>query len=103
MVCASGVRSAKAVSQLKALGCDNAQSLRGGLSAWRAANLPLKRPEASGHKPPQIGRASRPPDNTGQQPFCPVFHFQAMQSVKMYTTLVCPYCQRARPCCNSVG
>jgi rhodanese-related sulfurtransferase len=41
VVCASGVRSAKAVTQLKALGYDNAQSLGGGLKAWREANLPI--------------------------------------------------------------
>jgi rhodanese-related sulfurtransferase len=43
VVCASGARSGKAVSQLKALGYDNAQSLRGGLTAWRAANLPVEK------------------------------------------------------------
>jgi rhodanese-related sulfurtransferase len=41
VVCASGVRSAKAVTQLKALGYENAQSLGGGLKAWREANLPI--------------------------------------------------------------
>jgi rhodanese-related sulfurtransferase len=41
VVCASGVRSAKAVTQLKALGYDNAPSLGGGLKAWREANLPI--------------------------------------------------------------
>ncbi len=43
VVCASGVRSAKAVAQLKGMGYENAQSLRGGLSAWRAANLPIEK------------------------------------------------------------
>ena len=43
VVCASGVRSAKAVTQLKGMGYENAQSLRGGLSAWRAANLPIEK------------------------------------------------------------
>lgn len=43
VVCASGVRSAKAVTQLKGLGYENAQSLRGGLTAWRAANLPIEK------------------------------------------------------------
>ena len=43
VVCASGARSGKAVSQLKALGYDNAQSLRGGQPAWRAANLPVEK------------------------------------------------------------
>jgi rhodanese-related sulfurtransferase len=41
IVCASGVRSAKAVTQLKAMGYENAQSLGGGLKAWREANLPI--------------------------------------------------------------
>ena len=43
VVCASGVRSGKAVSQLKEMGYENAQSLRGGLTAWRAANLPVEK------------------------------------------------------------
>lgn len=41
VVCASGTRSAKAVSQLKTMGYENAQSLAGGLKAWREANLPI--------------------------------------------------------------
>jgi len=41
IVCATGVRAAKAVTQLKALGYENAQSLGGGLKAWREANLPI--------------------------------------------------------------
>ncbi len=43
VVCASGQRSAKAVAQLKALGFENAQSLAGGLRAWREANLPVEK------------------------------------------------------------
>ena len=43
VVCASGVRSAKAVFQLRALGYENAQSLQGGMAAWRAANLPVQK------------------------------------------------------------
>lgn len=41
VVCAAGTRSAKAVAQLKAMGYENAQSLAGGLKAWREANLPI--------------------------------------------------------------
>ncbi|MFT3859636.1 MAG: rhodanese-like domain-containing protein [Aquabacterium sp.] len=43
VVCASGVRSAKAVGQIKALGYENVQSLSGGLKAWREANLPVEK------------------------------------------------------------
>ncbi|MES2091331.1 MAG: rhodanese-like domain-containing protein [Pseudomonadota bacterium] len=43
VVCASGVRSAKAVAQLKTMGYDKAQSLNGGLTAWREANLPVEK------------------------------------------------------------
>ncbi|HET8694053.1 MAG: rhodanese-like domain-containing protein [Burkholderiales bacterium] len=43
VVCASGIRSGKAVSQLKSMGYENAQSLRGGMGAWRAANLPVEK------------------------------------------------------------
>ena len=46
VVCASGVRSAKAVAELKKLGYENAQSLAGGLKAWREANLPIEKAEA---------------------------------------------------------
>lgn len=43
VVCASGVRSARAVSQLQGMGYTNAQSLQGGLAAWRSANLPTEK------------------------------------------------------------
>ena len=41
VVCAAGKRSAQAVAQLKQMGYENAQSLSGGLKAWREANLPV--------------------------------------------------------------
>jgi rhodanese-related sulfurtransferase len=43
VVCATGTRSGKAVAQLKAMGHENAQSLAGGLKAWREANLPIEK------------------------------------------------------------
>lgn len=43
LVCQSGARSGRAVAIAKKLGYEQAQSLAGGLSAWRAANLPLER------------------------------------------------------------
>ncbi len=42
--CASGSLSAAAVRQLNAQGFSKAFSLRGGLAAWRAENLPLALP-----------------------------------------------------------
>ena len=43
LVCQSGARSGRAVAIAKKLGYDNAQILGGGLSAWRAASLPLEK------------------------------------------------------------
>ena len=43
VVCAKGMRSAKAVTELKKMGYENAQSLTGGLQAWREANLPIEK------------------------------------------------------------
>lgn len=43
LVCASGMRSGRAVAVAKKLGYDNAQSLGGGLKSWREANLPIER------------------------------------------------------------
>ena len=43
VACASGQRSAKAAAQLKQMGYENAQSLGGGLKAWRDANLPVEK------------------------------------------------------------
>ncbi|MEY4765724.1 MAG: hypothetical protein RI907_2397 [Pseudomonadota bacterium] len=43
VVCASGMRSKKAVAELQKLGYENAQSLAGGLKAWREANLPTEK------------------------------------------------------------
>ncbi len=43
LVCQSGARSGRAVALAKTLGYDQAQSLAGGLTAWKAANLPIER------------------------------------------------------------
>ncbi len=43
LVCQSGARSNRAVAIAKKLGYENAQSLAGGLSAWRTANLPVEK------------------------------------------------------------
>lgn len=43
LVCQSGMRSNRAVAIAKKLGYEQAQSLAGGLSAWRTANLPVER------------------------------------------------------------
>lgn len=40
VVCESGIRSAKATSQLKSAGFGEVYSLNGGLSAWQAQGLP---------------------------------------------------------------
>ena len=43
LVCASGARASRAVAVAKKLGYEQAQSLGGGLKAWKEANLPLER------------------------------------------------------------
>jgi rhodanese-related sulfurtransferase len=43
LVCQSGARSSRAVVIAKKLGFDQAQSLAGGLGAWRSANLPVEK------------------------------------------------------------
>jgi rhodanese-related sulfurtransferase len=43
VMCATGVRSGRAVGTLRKLGFENARSLAGGLEAWRAANLPVEK------------------------------------------------------------
>ncbi len=43
MVCASGARSGRAVAVARKLGYDKAQSLAGGMGAWRAASLPVEK------------------------------------------------------------
>ncbi|MFT6589387.1 MAG: rhodanese-related sulfurtransferase [Rhodoferax sp.] len=43
LVCQSGARSSRAVAIAKKLGYAQAQSLAGGLGAWRAANLPVEK------------------------------------------------------------
>lgn len=43
LVCQAGVRSARAVAAAKKLGYENAQSLAGGLKAWRDANMPVSK------------------------------------------------------------
>lgn len=43
LVCQSGARSGRAVAVAKKLGYEQAQSLGGGLAAWKAANLPIQK------------------------------------------------------------
>ncbi|GAB3184178.1 rhodanese-like domain-containing protein [Hydrogenophaga aquatica] len=43
MVCASGMRSTRAVSVAKKLGYEKVHSLTGGMGAWRSANLPVQK------------------------------------------------------------
>lgn len=43
LVCASGARSGRAVAIAKKLGYEQAQSLNGGLKAWKQANLPTEK------------------------------------------------------------
>ena len=43
LVCASGARSGRAVAIAKKLGYEQAQSLSGGLKAWKQANLPVEK------------------------------------------------------------
>lgn len=43
LVCQTGARSARAVAIAKKLGYDKAQTLGGGLVAWKRANLPIEK------------------------------------------------------------
>ena len=43
LVCASGMRSKRAVAVAKKLGFEKAHSLTGGTAAWRAASLPVEK------------------------------------------------------------
>ncbi len=43
LVCQSGARSNRAVAIAKKLGYEQAQSLAGGLTAWKTANLPVEK------------------------------------------------------------
>jgi rhodanese-related sulfurtransferase len=43
LVCQSGARSSRAVAIAKKLGYEQAQSLSGGMGAWRSASLPIER------------------------------------------------------------
>jgi rhodanese-related sulfurtransferase len=43
LVCQTGMRSGRAVAIAKKLGYEQAQSLAGGLGAWKTANLPVEK------------------------------------------------------------
>lgn len=43
MVCASGMRSGRAVAVAKRLGYEKAYNLSGGMGAWRSATLPVEK------------------------------------------------------------
>ena len=43
LVCQSGARSNRALAIAKKLGYEQAQNLSGGLTAWKAANLPVEK------------------------------------------------------------
>ena len=47
VVCASGARATRAVTQLRKAGYANAQALAGGLKTWRDANLPVESSKAA--------------------------------------------------------
>ncbi len=49
MVCRTGVRSARAAARAKELGFDQVYSLDGGMTAWVAAGLEVKRAKGGGH------------------------------------------------------
>ena len=46
LVCPTGARANRAVAVAKKLGYEQAQSLAGGLKAWRDANLPIEKAQA---------------------------------------------------------
>lgn len=59
VTCGSGHRSAMAMAALQLLGYKNVKSLAGGLSAWKAANLPVATgapPEAKTGKAPDVNK-----------------------------------------------
>jgi rhodanese-related sulfurtransferase len=59
VTCGSGHRSAMAMAALQLLGYKNVKSLAGGLSAWKAANLPVATgapPEAKTGKAPDVNQ-----------------------------------------------
>ncbi len=43
LVCQSGARSGRALAIAKKLGYEQAQSLGGGMAAWKTANLPIEK------------------------------------------------------------
>jgi rhodanese-related sulfurtransferase len=43
LVCASGMRSKRALAVAKKLGFENVRSLSGGMGAWRSASLPVEK------------------------------------------------------------
>jgi rhodanese-related sulfurtransferase len=43
LICATGARSQSAARVAKGLGFTRAQSMAGGMSAWRAANMPVQK------------------------------------------------------------
>jgi len=43
LVCQTGARSGRALAIVKKLGYEKAQSLGGGLGAWKTANLPIEK------------------------------------------------------------
>jgi rhodanese-related sulfurtransferase len=43
LVCASGMRSSRAVAIAKKLGYEKSHSLAGGMGAWRTASLPIEK------------------------------------------------------------
>jgi rhodanese-related sulfurtransferase len=43
LVCQSGARSGRAVAIAKKLGYEQAQSMGGGMAAWKTANLPIEK------------------------------------------------------------
>jgi rhodanese-related sulfurtransferase len=46
VLCPTGTRASKAAGILRKLGYENSRALKGGLAAWRDANLPVEKSQA---------------------------------------------------------
>ncbi|MFO1294837.1 MAG: rhodanese-like domain-containing protein [Rubrivivax sp.] len=63
LICASGARAGRAVSQLRKAGYANAVSVAGGTRAWRDAQLPIARADGSAKAGAKAARTA-PADKT---------------------------------------
>lgn len=100
VACRSGARSAQACGILAKQGFAQVYNLSGGVLAWQSANMPLTTAKSKPPKAPQHvaleESAETPAETAPEVEAVETAEPVASPEVVIYTTMLCPYCTRAK-------